>query len=56
MAYTDDILVLSKMEEMARDHTYGLIYLLENLGFIVHPGKTAAIPTQNIEFLRMIID
>ena len=26
--------------EMARDHTLGLIYLLENLGFIVHPEKT----------------
>ena len=44
------------MEEMVRDHTYGLIYLLKNLGFIVHPRKTVAIPTQEIEFLGMIID
>ena len=26
------------------DHTLGLIYLLENLGFIVHPEKTLTSP------------
>ena len=40
---------------MAKDHTHWLIYLLENLGFIVLPGETVAVPTQDIEFLGMII-
>ena len=39
---------------MVKDHTYGLVYLLEILGFIAHPGKTLATPTQDIEFLLMI--
>uniref|UniRef100_A0A1X7TVH7 Reverse transcriptase domain-containing protein n=1 Tax=Amphimedon queenslandica TaxID=400682 RepID=A0A1X7TVH7_AMPQE len=37
VAYIDDILVLAETEEMARDHTEGFTYLLENLGFIIHP-------------------
>ena len=56
VAYIDDILVLAETEEMARDHTGGLIYLLENLGFIVHPEKTITTPTQEIEFLGMVVD
>ena len=38
VAYIDDILVLAETEEMARYHTSGLTYLLDNLGFMVHPG------------------
>ena len=54
--YIDDILVMAETSEMARDHTLGLIYLLENLGFIVHPEKTQSTPTQEIEFLGMQVD
>ena len=54
--YIDDILVMAETPEMARDHTLGLIYLLENLGFIVHPEKTQSTPTQEIEFLGMQVD
>ena len=32
LAYINDILVLAETEEIARNHTSGLIYLLENLG------------------------
>ena len=39
VAYIDDMLVLSETEEMAKDHTHGLIYLRENLGLIMHPEK-----------------
>ena len=56
VAYIDDILVLAETEEMAKDHTEGLIYLLENLGFIVHPEKAVTTPTQEIEFLGMVVD
>lgn len=33
--YIDDI--LAETQEVARDHTLALIYLLKNLGFLVHP-------------------
>ena len=56
VAYIDDILVLAETEEMARDHTSGLTYLLENLGFIIHPEKSITTPTQEIEFLGMVVD
>ena len=55
VAYIDDVLVLAETAERARDHTNGLIYLLENLGFLVHPEKTVREPTQEIEFLGMIV-
>ena len=38
-----------------REGEDGLIYLLENLGFLVHPEKTVQEPTQEIEFLGMIV-
>ena len=56
MAYIDDILVLAEVEERVRDHTSGLIYLLENLGFMVHPEKTVTTPTLEVEFLGMVVD
>ena len=43
-------------QEMAQSHTEALIYLLQNLGYIVHPEKTVKQPTQEIEFLGMVID
>ena len=46
VAYIDDILVLAETEEIARNHTSGLIYLLENLGYIVHPEETVTAPSQ----------
>ena len=54
--YIDDILVVAESQEEARDHTLGLIYLLECLGFVVHPEKTVTTPTQEIEFLGMVVD
>ena len=39
VAYIDDILVLAETVERAKVHTEALIYLLENLGYIVHPEK-----------------
>ena len=56
VAYIDDVLVLAETADKVRDHTNGLIYLLENLGFLVHPEKTVREPTKEIEFLGMIVD
>ena len=56
VAYIDDILVLAETEEISRDHTSGVIYLLERLGYIIHPEKTVKTPSQEIEFLGMKMD
>ena len=56
VAYIDDILVMAETEEKSRDHKEGLFYLLENLGFIIHPEKKITTPTQEIEFLGMVVD
>ena len=55
MAYIDDIIVLAETEEIARDHTAGLIYLLESLGYM-HPEKTVETPSQEMEFLGMVVN
>ena len=56
ITYIDDILIMAGSPEQARDHTLALIYLLENVGFIVHPSKTVTTPTQRLEFLGMDVD
>lgn len=54
--YLDDFLIMAASPHLAKEHTTALIYLLENLGFIVHPGKSITQPTQSLEFLGMILD
>ena len=49
--YIDDILIIAETREQASDHTLGLVYLLENLGFIIHPVKLLTNPTVEIKFL-----
>lgn len=53
MTCIDDMLVVAVSKQVVRNPTLGLIYLLENLGLIIHPGKTVITPTQPIEFLEM---
>ncbi len=43
------------MAETAREHT-GLIFLLENLGFIINNPKSLLTPTQEIEFLGFTVN
>ena len=54
--YVDNILIMAETREQVRDHNLSLIYLLENLGFIIHPVKSLTNPTQEIEFLGMQVD
>ena len=56
VAYIDNILVLAETVEKAQEHTEALIYLLENLGYIVHPETSVRHPSQEIEFLGMMVD
>ena len=43
--YIAHILVMAESQDTARDYTLGLIYLLENLGFIFHREKTVTVLT-----------
>ena len=50
IVYMDDILILAETPELARDHVIGLIYLLENLGFIVSRSVSWGPPRGSISW------
>ena len=54
--YIDDILILSETESLSREQTGGLVFLLENLGFIINYPKSILEPSMKIEFLGFIVD
>ena len=56
MPHIDNILILAETEEISRDHTSGVIYLLDSLGYIIHPDNTVTTLSQEIEFLGMKVD
>ena len=56
IVYIDDILIIAETPELLRDHTMGLIYLFENLGFIIGYNKCVLEPTQLIDFLGFMTD
>ena len=56
IVYIDDMLIITETPELLRDHTTGLIYLLENLGFIIGYKKCVLEPTQSIDFLGFMVD
>ena len=56
MVYIDDILILAESEELAWEHVMGLIYLLENLGFVINKTKSILEPTQSLEFLGFSVN
>ena len=53
--YIDDMLIMAPSPTVAREHTAGLIFLLENLGFIINHPKSVLTPTQEILFLGFTI-
>ena len=54
--YLDDMLILSHAIREAHMSQDTVIYLLQNLGFIVNVKKSILPPCQEIEFLGMEID
>ncbi len=56
ICYIDDILLLAETQTVAEEQVKGLQYLLECLGFIVHPDKPIMTPGQVMEFLGMSVD
>ena len=56
IVYIDNIFILAEFKELAREHVIGLIYLLENLGFVINKLKSILEPTQSIEFLGLSVN
>ena len=54
--YIDDILIMADTLHTAKEHTAALIYLLENLGFIINFPKSLLEPTREIEFLGFTLN
>ena len=54
--YIDDILVMAETETLLKDHISEVIYLLENLGFVINHPKSELNPTQEIEFLGFTVN
>ena len=51
IVHIDNILILAESRELARDHTMGLVYLPENLGFVIRQAKCQLEPMHTIGFL-----
>lgn len=56
LIYIDDILVIEESETLLKDYTAGIIYLLENLGFVIHVPKSLLEPMKTIDFLVFCLD
>ena len=54
--YIDDILIMAESTLKAKDHTEGLIFLLENLGFIINYPKSQLTPCKEIDFLGFTVN
>ena len=54
--YIYDILVMAETETLLTDHITAVIYLLENLGFVINHSKSELTPTQEIEFLGFTVN
>ena len=54
--YIDNILILSETESLSKEQTAGLVFLLENLGFIINYPKSILKTSKRIEFLGFIVD
>ena len=54
--YIDDILVMAETESLLKDHVTAVVYLLENLGFVVNHPKSELDPSQEIKFLGFTVN
>ena len=56
MIYLDDMLIMARSVQELIFHQDTVIYLLQNLGFVLNLKKSVLEPSQKIEFLEMVID
>ena len=54
--YIDDMLILNSQREGAIRDASLMIYLLENLGFVVNMDKSILLPSQEMEFLGVLVN
>ena len=54
--YLDDMMIMSRTQEVAKYHAMTAVNLLENLGFTINYQKSALVPTTSIEFLGFLVD
>ena len=54
--YIDDILVMAESSAMLRDQSAGVLYLLEALGFTINYEKSIIEPTQELEYLGVVLN
>ena len=54
--YIDDMLIMAESPGIVQKNSTGVLYLLEALGFMVNYKKSITEPTQEIEYLRVILD
>ena len=54
--YIDDILIMAETESLLKDHVTAVVYLLENLGFVINHPKSELAPTQEIQFLGFTVN
>ena len=56
VVYIDDILILGESPTLVVQHLEVLVRLLECLGFIVNKEKSITTPTQELEFLGLLVN
>ena len=54
--YIDDVLLMASFNDSLTDHIHLTMFLLENTGFVINEKKPLLEPTQEIEFLGMVIN
>ena len=55
-SFLDDSLLLSDSEEESVQNVQATVQLFRSLGFIIHPDKSVLEPTQQIQYLGVVID
>ena len=53
--YKDDMQIMAESEVLLRDHIKGVIYLLENLGFVINVLKSLLEPRRIKNFLGFLV-
>ena len=54
--YINDMLLMASSSKLLTEQVHSTLFLLENAGFIIDNKKSLLDPTQEIEFLGMIIN
>ena len=54
--YLDDMVIMAASRDLAIEHTIIAVDLLSSLGFVLNEGKSVLVPTQELEFLRFLVN